>query len=341
MDLCGSCGRVAPQTLAACELCGASFGRVPARGTPEDLRWAALRSEFQCRSCGHHSPIDHLDTDGSASCRRCGLEQAFAVESWRLAIEHAHAVADLAGPDPEGSRPHPQLSIAAENPYWTIGVGETEAAAKVVGGPNQLRVRVGPGQPLCPRCKSPYSVFAEGPGVLALECGACPRRRYAIPPEARSLHPALVGAVAEAHDCEAGAGLGPAATGGAAQAVAIRCPGCGAPLQGARPGSIVTCNFCHSTAQVPASAGRSQQLAPAVEAATWWLLLRGPSQQRRALEHAPEAAGWAGQHKAEAAADSEELALEQPELADPPRLLSVAVGLALPLLLLAAVAALL
>jgi len=334
MELCERCGRVAPGELEACQACGAKFGRRTGSTYDPELSWAAVRCQFQCRSCGHLSPLDHLDVDGSVSCRRCGLEQAYAVDSWRQALGHAHAVADLAGPDPEGRRPHPRLSIAADNPFKQVGVSATEAGhqqsgqadAGGVSVPNTLRVFAAPGQPLCSSCHEPLSLDVKGPGTIELGCGGCNTRpRYELPQRALELHQALVGVIDGEHRSDAAA-VSVEAPEGEQGAIAIKCPSCGAPLEIKDTGQIVTCGFCQTPARIPSST-YGRLVNPKLDPATWWLLFRGPSALRRALERSPEGAGRGGYKVATRS-------YELPEVVAPPLPVTLALAIGLPLVLL-------
>src|SRR6185295_10892156 len=83
--------------------------------------WVAVRCSFQCRSCGFAAPLDQLDIDGAVECAYCGLRQRFEPSTWTEALEFAHAVGDLAGPEPEGRYPNPSLWIAPANPFADVG----------------------------------------------------------------------------------------------------------------------------------------------------------------------------------------------------------------------------
>src|SRR5262245_44848647 len=122
-SVCKTCGVVAPVNGTACEVCRAPLAqvRVAAPALPNDQYWAAGRAAFTCNSCRFLAPLDSLDADGAVECAHCGLRQRFDIEDWQPALELAHAVADLAGPNPEGRSPHPAIWIGSDNPYATIG----------------------------------------------------------------------------------------------------------------------------------------------------------------------------------------------------------------------------
>jgi hypothetical protein len=66
-------------------------------------------------------------------------------------------------------------------------------------------------------------------------------------------------------------------------AVALKCPGCGAPLTLQGADRAQTCPFCRVTCMVPwRKLARMRNEVPAPE--IWWLLMSGPSPGRMALE---------------------------------------------------------
>lgn len=61
--------------------------------------------DFACTACGKRSPLASVDISGHAECMCCGLSQRFDSVQWTEALEHAHNIADLCGPNPEGQNP--------------------------------------------------------------------------------------------------------------------------------------------------------------------------------------------------------------------------------------------
>ena len=125
--------------------------------------WVAVRCTFQCRSCGFAAPLDQLDIDGSVECAYCGLCQRFEPSTWIEALEFAHAVGDLSGPEPEGRAPNPSLWIAPDNPFRDVGETVTfselrQSGSQMVDGmmvPRSLQIRVAPGFPGAAGAESP------------------------------------------------------------------------------------------------------------------------------------------------------------------------------------------
>lgn len=287
MELCGSCGAVALSGERGggqrCGVCEAGLAGARKRAAPlaDNLITVGVRCRFQCRGCGHMAPLDHLDTDGSVRCVRCGLDQAFDVESWVETLAFAHAVGDLAGPEPEGRFPDPLFAIHEQNPHGAVGVsrvfethavtGEVQRGAAVLQ--RSLEVRAHPGRPLC-TCGAPLELRRAPDGVES-RCAACGRRGTArLDPRAGRLCGALratFGATSTPPD----------ATRGLTGSMGFSCPGCGAPLK-IKPGEpMATCPFCKLSSRVSAAAtGGTGEDQPA---AVWWLVFEGASAERASL----------------------------------------------------------
>ena len=288
--LCPTCGVTAPEERRSCEWCEGALDRPIEAPVLDDGTYpVAVRCHFQCRSCGHMSPLNQLDLDGTVRCLRCGLDQVFDVGSWVAALNHAHGVGDLAGPEPEGRHPHPRVSIAGDNPLASIGRYRTSARMSQTGTsvedgmvvPRSLRIDASPGHPLCPDCDVPVALSASG-GTLTTRCGTCgTAASYEVDPEARRLCPGLRGVAAEA-----ARGDRPRvrlAEAGPEGASVIRCPGCGAAMKGIGDAPTATCEFCQTVARVPGQV-RHELFDHEPDAETWWLLFQGPSNHRREIE---------------------------------------------------------
>lgn len=250
--------------------------------------WVRVSAEFQCRACGHASPLNHLDLDGSVRCMRCGLDQRFASNSWREALEHAHAVADLAG-SPEGRRPSPWLSIASDNPFKGVTSAEhrqsgfaTERGMQI---PTSMVMTASLGEPECEVCRVRLGFQRLG-SELRSTCPRCAEARsYGLPPIARSLARGLVGVMTAEHrsdqpitrvkdDIEHPG------------AVALACPSCGGGLSVAPGVRVVTCSYCRTSSRIPEKT-LFQLGSTDVQPEPWWLAFEGPSTKRRLLERDP------------------------------------------------------
>ena len=255
-----------------------------------DTYWAAMRCGFECGSCKFLSPLDHLDADGAVDCMHCGLHQKFEVWRWKEALAGAQAVGDLAGPKPEGRRPHPFIWIGSANPHKNVGVTQTLVEVKhagtvdgVGGMQRALQLETAPGHPICRRCHVPLAVSVMAQGHREHRLPKLPRDgelRRAGERERALRHKLLAVIAAEnrvdrpkAQELSREAG-----------AVALKCPACGAPFTIARNGDPVhVCTFCNVACLVPNRAlFRARNEAPAPE--IWWVLFQGPSTKRAELE---------------------------------------------------------
>ena len=239
-----------------------------------DLLWAALEVRFECRACRQLSPLNHLETSGQIKCVHCGVDQRLEAICWQSVVEHAHAVADLAGPVAN-------LRWANANPVTLspfASVGQNTAFADLAI--ETLHVRSAPGHPLCDHCLTPLSIGHSTPTRLTVVCPSCQlQRSYDLPPPVLNLLPAVRGVVGAEHESgrrdvqtEVGAG----------GEVVVRCGNCTAPLQFPPGTSVCHCAFCKVACRItPEAMWRTGTRA--LQAHWWWLLLDGPSARRHRL----------------------------------------------------------
>jgi hypothetical protein len=245
------------------------------------LFWVAVRARFECRACGHLTPLNHLDMDGSALCVACGTDQAFKARGWERPLKHAHGVGDLSGPGGEGRFPDPALSIANHNAMAHVGVTAVSAVSgrqgRTVGGGahESLELEAAPGHPLCERCRRPLVVGARTPELITLRCAFCKEseRSHPIPSGARD----RIAGVAAAEDARGRKDIELLAD--ASGATAVRCPNCSAPLDLSGVCSVVTCSFCSVTSRLPSEV-LFRLGFKSVKPLVWWLLFDGPSSRR-------------------------------------------------------------
>ena len=292
MPVCLGCGVLAPQQRTDCRVCGSALPPVDRRARVARLDgaryWVAVRCRFQCRVCGHLSPLDHLDIDGSVDCMSCGVAQAFDVDSWTDGLAHAHAIGDLSGPEPEGRFPGASVSLVGHNPHAAIGVTATGAeialSGMTIGGgvvsPRSLRVDASPGHPLCQQCRTPLAVVGASADLLSMRCARCHEStRYQLPEGARALASGLRGAIAEEHREDRHEARIDRSAGGA---IVIRCPNCSGAVSVTGASSIVDCQYCHVSLRIPNAAfhGLGRGVPKPL---LWWLLFEGPSDKRTEL----------------------------------------------------------
>lgn len=252
--------------------------------------WVAVSCTFQCRSCGFAAPLDQLDIDGSVECAYCGLRQKFDPSTWTDALEFAHAVGDLSGPEPEGRQPDPGVWIGADNPYRDVGDTLTfselrETGLHMVDGmtiPRSLQIKASPGFPVCQKCRVPVLLQVTGDGRVQTTCSTCSESgSYALPERARAFGEALVAVVAEEHRVDKRHATESAPN--EASVSALTCPSCGAPLALHGSDRTIKCEFCGTFCRVPGRylvrAGQDK-----IDPEVWWMLFTGRSAKRRELE---------------------------------------------------------
>ncbi len=294
MPVCGSCGIIAPRRLSACGRCGASFAGRPMGAPRIDAAggyWVAISCTFQCRSCSFAAPLDQLDIDGTVECAYCGLRQRFDPTTWTDALEFAHAVGDLAGPEPEGRQPDPGVWIGTDNPYRDVGDASTfselrQTGMHMVDGmtiPRSLQIKASPGFPVCKKCRVPLILQVTGDGSVRTSCSTCSETgSYALPERARSFGESLVAVVADEHRVDRKSATESAPN--EASVSALVCPSCGAPLDLHGSDRTIKCQFCSTFCRVPGRylvrAGQDK-----IDPEVWWMLFTGRSARRRELEN--------------------------------------------------------
>ena len=288
--ICPGCGIIAPLGRTACSVCNAPFGAAPsAAGRVGSMLFACIHGcDFTCTACGKRAPLDTIDLDGEVECLGCGLRQAFDIVQWTDALAHAHDVADLAGPNPDGQNPVPGRSIAGRSRHSKIGTEFTSStktqSSMIIDGrgtrTHSLRTTVSPGHPLCKACRVPLEVNVEQAGITRTRCPRCnDGATYALPSNATSVCGALRGIVAsELRTDKPVAKIARGAGGGEA----VVCPQCGAALA-AGEGEMVKCTFCNVMARVPGKLARRQRQGELPPMVPFWVLLDGISPGRKKL----------------------------------------------------------
>jgi hypothetical protein len=293
MAVCGNCGVIAPSATDKCDACKAPLDEQTRRTVPdrEDGRyWVQVRAQFKCKHCDKRSPVNHIDVDGTFTCLRCMRDQGADAGIWATGLRFCHEVGDLAGPDPEGRHPHPEVQLGKSNKWADIGIERTRArldfTETVIGGGGvtlkSLFVHARPGVPLCPTCHDPLEVSVDDVCELRARCAHCHETAsYQVDSKAHRMVKGFVGALSDDHRADRPATkVAPARP---EAPVAIECPGCGAPLGLQAKDHFVTCSFCSTPSKIP-SRVRAQLFTDGVELEPFWLLFEGPSQARKKLE---------------------------------------------------------
>jgi hypothetical protein len=289
--ICPGCGIIAPFGRTSCSVCSTSFGATApvAAGRLGPLLFACIHgSDFTCSACGKRSPLATIDIEGQVECMCCGLAQAFDAVQWTDALGHAHDVADLAGPNPDGQNPVPGRSIAGRSRHAKIGTEFTSSTktqnSMIMDGrgtrTHSLRTTVSPGHPLCKTCRVPLEVALEPNGVTRTRCPQCnDGATYGLPPNASTVYADLRGIVAGEQRTDRPVARIARGQGGVE---AVVCPQCGAALA-AGDGEMVKCTFCSMTSRVPGKLARRQRQGVPPPMVPFWVLLDGLSPGRKKL----------------------------------------------------------
>lgn len=309
--VCAGCGLIAPTERGACRECDAPLG-AEALSLPRlsdgGAFWVAVRCRFECNQCGHRSPLNFLDADGSVRCGQCGLDQRFDTNQWQRQLGHAHAVGDLSGPGPTGrfaeNEGEDGPSFGAHNPFAEVGVTDTwvfqdrKEWVTVGDRRNQtLTIRAAPGHPLCEHCATPLEVQDRAGDAITVRCTTCDTStRYGIPKRVRK----HVGGVLAPDHVLDGPEVRLDEEGGA---VAIRCPECGAALRASEGSRVATCEFCRVTSRIaPEIVDRLDERD--TRERTWWVRFEGASGRRKRVRKDARRAAEKARRRRERARDT-------------------------------------
>lgn len=263
--LCSVCGTALGAT-GGCEACGTMRGS-PKPAPATELRVVAVRCTFPCRACGFDSPLDVLSGDGGAHCLKCGLHQTFPVEAWNVALSRLHAIADLAGPDPEGAERDAVWSIV---PSGLAHLRVSQAVVPIHEG--LLTATAGPGHPLCEACGCPVDIVVDDVGLLSTTCPGCQATAsYACQTDALGVP--VLGAIGPEHRIDR---LDATRT-----SDQFHCGSCGAPLPVDGLGRLVACPYCQAVSRIPVQQLQGLSAPPPPD--VWFLVFQGPSERRRQL----------------------------------------------------------
>ncbi|WP_437715786.1 zinc ribbon domain-containing protein [Sorangium sp. So ce448] len=273
LRICPRCGRVVPTRHKACSVCRDDpSAPVEVVRRVDDAYWGHVAFAWACAGCSSRVPLASLADDGRAVCPTCGHTQELSALLWRTALRHAHAVADMAGPDPEGGavgRP----PIAPLNPFKEVGIERADAPGERLRPDDDTPANLvaGPGHPIC-ACGALVEPRWRGGGYTCT-CGVS--HSGEMPALVRRAMPRGVVALLVDRDR-------PRAPRGAA-VIALECPRCHAPLDAPEGVRRVTCKYCGGSAAIvdPAVPPPSPSPSPVPRL---WVLFRGPSGARTDLE---------------------------------------------------------
>ncbi len=224
--------------------------------------------------CGFRVPLNGLDMDGAVVCARCSLEQAFDVGQWTIIFEEAHATGDLWGDQAEAFR------SLLDAQYFDLG--KVNASLVFTGtGENGVDALASPGHPLCDACHKPLDVkldAAPRTGRASTTCACVETASYEAPASARKMSPPLTAVICSEHRVD----RKDVRVDATESAIAVRCPGCDAPLPANTESKFVTCSYCHTQARIPDRTWFKLSKKTHVPE-KMWLLFQGDSGTRRDL----------------------------------------------------------
>ena len=181
MEICGSCGTIAPPGKYQCAQCHTPFkdNRVVVPPPEDELSYSRVCGSFTCRSCGHEIALSYFTLEGF-QCPECHSHQRFDWGLWEDIVKYAHNVTDLCGFDPPD---------AADADFWQYlrekegedvlrrfrAIGRNSSAYVMTNSnPHlaQYKVELSPGNPVCVACGIPLKI-GVAKGVLRTRCPDC------------------------------------------------------------------------------------------------------------------------------------------------------------------------
>jgi DNA-directed RNA polymerase subunit RPC12/RpoP len=269
LRICPRCGRAVPTRYKVCRVCRDEPAEpVPVVRRVDDAYWGHVAFEWACAGCTRRVPLSSLADDGRAVCPTCGHTQDLPALLWRTALRHAHAVADMAGPDPEGGavgRP----PIAALNPFKEVGIERADAPGERVRPTDDMPTNLvaGPGHPIC-ACGDLIEPQWRGG---AHTCSCATSYSGELPALVRRAMPrGLVALIFDRSRAARGIAV-----------ISLECPRCHAPLNAPVGVRRVTCKYCGASAAIVDTGVTPPSRFPMPRL---WILFRGPSGARTDLE---------------------------------------------------------
>jgi hypothetical protein len=286
IHVCPGCGVIVPTQTGACAICSTRVGAGArgAEGGVGNAVWACIvECDVECRACGLRTPVRGLHMAGEISCERCGQIQAFEPNQWREALGHAHEVVVFHGrrametPQSVTDEFHPELLAKRRTELAAIGFTTATAEliqGKVIARPAgfTMRLKVGPGHPLCAQCREPLGAGLDEGGRMQTVCARCgDLALYGLPQGAREIYRPVRGTIAMEQRIDRAPAKVDRSAGGL---VALRCPNCGAAISLGSSSDVVTCSHCNKSSAVPRQALARPGVAPLFTA--FWVLLEAP-----------------------------------------------------------------
>lgn len=243
IPLCGACGAAAFRTSGTCTVCHTHLPETPllapavAEGTVVCLQLAQA-----CTRCNASFVVRDLADNAQVTCGACAFVQTLAFRELRAILGHVRQVAAIV----------PTKQQRSQQVAYELAAGRLHGAA--------FR-----GHPLCDACRSPLALAIAGDATTA----SCPRCATAIgyrahPFVARAADHAVAAIVAPF----AAASRRDFAIDGGEDTIALRCPGCRAPVD-ASDRRVIKCRYCEIVAWVPDRAWQAKSPKEPI-----WLVVR-------------------------------------------------------------------
>lgn len=313
MEICLSCGSIAPTQSQTCKRCGSSFedNRGSSGHLAEGLNWIRFDGYFLCRSCGFNIQLNYLDSDGAVLCSQCGVDQKFSWERWEQLLIHAHNVADLCGvnaPEKDSLLWQAMKEVDGQNLTNVYGkIGKTHSLVSLSQSELfegfKYEFNVSPGFPLCNKCKCPLEAEIIQGGIRT-QCPQCQEKNTYVLPQEASRYDSLKGVIAPEH--LDGLDFVQIEKADVSGAVALTCPRCAGNIKQPAKEGFITCEYCGTSLYIPAHLSKktSTQQPPR----PWWILFEGKSRIRNKLE---EKVGWLKRKKEAARKREEQIAIPE------------------------------
>ncbi|MBN2530040.1 MAG: hypothetical protein JXR76_26860 [Deltaproteobacteria bacterium] len=184
MEICASCGSIAPAGKYQCSRCHAPFeyNRIVVSPPKDELIYTRICGSFNCRRCGHNIALSYFTLDGF-QCPECNSLERFDWSLWEDIVKDAHNVADLCGFDQPDAANHEFWQFLRDftsedllRDLRAIGRNSSRLHKK---NPNPhlagYSVDLSPGNPVCSTCRTPLQIRVVDE-VLQTYCFECKRK---------------------------------------------------------------------------------------------------------------------------------------------------------------------
>jgi hypothetical protein len=246
VPLCGACGAAAFRTSGTCTVCHTHLpaATLLAPYVGDGLGVVCVVLSQHCLHCSATFVVHALADNASTTCTACAKPQTIAFAELRELLGHAHTA----------SAHTPSKKDRSHDVASSLTVG-------------RLQATIYRGHPLCDGCRAPLALAVAKDGTTAT-CTPCASTvRYG---KHKIVDRAGAGAVVGVIAPFAATGRVDLAIAGDdnADVIALRCPGCAAPVEAADK-RVIKCGHCDTIAWVPDRAWQAKAPKPPI-----WLVMR-------------------------------------------------------------------